>query len=138
MRRFFLSLIAIITFSASSAQITTTSWSYEQNDNGDGTIDALVRRVEAISGVTYNLEFISGLASSGANGAGWTDVTTITPTVTSNGDGTETALYHDLATVPGLSSTQGFVRVRVDETSTGATARTDAHGAPRLNCVFQP
>ena len=96
--------------------------------NGDGTIDALVRRVEAISGVTYNLEFISGLASSGANGAGWTDVTTITPTVTSNGDGTETALYHDLATVPGLSSTQGFVRVRVDETSTGATARTDASG----------
>ena len=48
MRRFFLSLIAIITFSASSAQITTTSWSYEQKDNGDGTID-LIFKAEIVS-----------------------------------------------------------------------------------------
>lgn len=43
MRRFFLSLIAIITFTAASAQITTTSWSYEQRDNGDGTVDLILK-----------------------------------------------------------------------------------------------
>ncbi|NCB98696.1 MAG: disulfide bond formation protein DsbD, partial [Bacteroidia bacterium] len=48
MRRFFLSLIAVITFSAASAQITTTSWSYEQKDNGDGTID-LIFKAEIVS-----------------------------------------------------------------------------------------
>lgn len=48
MRRFFLSLIAILTFSAASAQITTTSWSYEQKDNGDGTVD-LIFKAEIVS-----------------------------------------------------------------------------------------
>ncbi|MDD3035257.1 MAG: cytochrome c biogenesis protein CcdA [Bacteroidales bacterium] len=43
MRRFFLSLIAILSLTVASAQITTTSWSYEQRDNGDGTVDLILK-----------------------------------------------------------------------------------------------
>jgi len=96
--------------------------------NGDGTIDALMRRVVGATGITYHLEYIADLTSSGASGAGWTDVTTIIPTVVSNGDGTETARYQNLATIPALSSGQGFVRIKVTLISDGTIVRGETSG----------
>ncbi len=96
--------------------------------NGDGTIDALMRRVVGATGITYQLEYIADLTSSGASGAGWTDVTTISPTVTSNGDGTETARYLNLATIPALSGGQGFVRIKVTLISSGTIVRGETSG----------
>lgn len=96
--------------------------------NGDGSIDALMRRVVGATGITYQLEYIADLTSSGASGAGWTDVTTISPTVTSNGDGTETARYLNLATIPALSGGQGFVRIKVTLISGGTIVRGETSG----------
>lgn len=96
--------------------------------NGDGTLDALIRRVIGATGITYHLEYIADLTSSGANGLGWTDVTTVSPTVTSNGDGTETARYLNLATIPALSGGQGFVRIKVTLISDGTIVRGETSG----------
>ncbi|MBK8092610.1 MAG: TIGR02597 family protein [Verrucomicrobiaceae bacterium] len=93
--------------------------------NLDDTLDAHVRRVTGAA-VTYTLEYISELALSGAGGAGWTAITSITPVVTTNVDGTEEADYRDLAQIPALSSGKGFVRVVVSNGS--STARTYAAG----------
>ncbi len=89
--------------------------------NANGRIDAQVRRASALSDVIYTLEFIADLASSGANGAGWTPVTTILPAILNNGDGTDTLTYQDLATLPGLIPGKGFVRIRVDLDTNGDT-----------------
>ena len=96
--------------------------------NPDGTIDALVRRVTNAAGITYDLEYISNLANSGSNGVGWTNVTTIVPSVVTNLDGTEIATYLDLATVPALAGGQGFVRIKVTQTSSGTIARSEVAG----------
>jgi large repetitive protein len=96
--------------------------------NGDGTLDALMRRVIGALGISYQLESLADLSLSGPNGSGWTVVSTIIPTVTSNGDGTETARYANLATLPSLSGGQGFVRVKVTLTSDGTIARGETYG----------
>lgn len=102
-------------------------------NNSTGRIDALARRVPGVTDITYTLEFITDLSNSGANGAGWSDVTTIIPTVTGNGDGTETATYADLASIPALATGKGFVRARIELDADGdtfpeATSRTLAAG----------
>ncbi|MFN0077631.1 MAG: SdrD B-like domain-containing protein [Prosthecobacter sp.] len=94
--------------------------------NLDGTIDAEVRRVTNLSGITYQLEYLADLANSGANGAGWTTLTTLTPTITPGPGGTETATYANLASVPALSLGQGFVRIKVSGGAT--TARSEVAG----------
>ncbi len=96
--------------------------------NADGTIDAVVTRLSHLVGLTCQLEYIGDLAQSGANGAGWTTLTTLSPVVVSRSDGTETATYHDLAQVPALASGQGFVRLRLEDFGTGTVARTLASG----------
>jgi large repetitive protein len=86
----------------------------------DGRVDLNVRRVIGITGVSYVPEYISALASSGANGAGWTDLTTIVPVVTNLNNGKETATYQGVSSLPALvSGTQGFFRVRVELDSNG-------------------
>jgi uncharacterized repeat protein (TIGR01451 family) len=94
--------------------------------NGDGTLDAEVRRVSGITGVTYTLEYIADLTASGANGAGWTDVTTISPVVGTPIGGVEIADYRDLAQIPALSGGKGYVRVKVSDGVN--TVRTYAAG----------
>lgn len=96
--------------------------------NLDGSIDARVRRVTNASGITYQLEYIANLAGSGANGAGWTNLTTITPTIALNPGGVETATYADLASIPVLSLGQGFVRVKVTRISDSTVARSEVAG----------
>lgn len=94
--------------------------------NGDGTLDAEVRRVSGITGVTYTLEYIADLTASGANGAGWTDVTTISPVVGTPIGGVEIANYRDLAQIPAISGGKGYVRVKVSDGVN--TVRTYAAG----------
>ncbi|MDB6138443.1 MAG: hypothetical protein JWO94_1515, partial [Verrucomicrobiaceae bacterium] len=96
--------------------------------NADGTIDALVRRVMGAIGITYDLEYISDLGLSSANGGGWTTLTSIAPTVISVGNSLETALYHDLAQVPALSGGKGFLRVKLTDGGSGTVVRTQANG----------
>ena len=88
-----------------------------------GTVDACVRRLIGAGGVTYALEAISALE---AAPGGWSDVTSIVPVVTANGDGTETACYRNIETVTG--SGRGYVRVRVSLASPAATAWTQTAG----------
>ena len=96
--------------------------------NGDGTIDAQMRRLTGSVGVVFDLEYISNLALSGANGLGWSVVQTISPTVVTNGDGTETATYQNLAQIPALASGQGYVRVKVTDTVSNTVSRTLTSG----------
>lgn len=96
--------------------------------NANGTIDAMVRRVIGAVGITYELEYISALSLSSANGGGWTTIQTISPMVMDNGDGTETAMYQNLAQIPALAAGKGFVRVKVTESSSGTAVRTHASG----------
>ncbi|MBX7207515.1 MAG: putative Ig domain-containing protein [Verrucomicrobiaceae bacterium] len=101
--------------------------------NSNGRIDATVRKAAEASDVIYTLEYIADIASSSANGGGWTPVTTIVPTTVNNGDGTATSTYLDLATLPGLTPGRGFVRIKVDldanhDTVPEQTTRTLASG----------
>ncbi len=96
--------------------------------NANGTIDAVARRVAGIVGVTYELQYISDLSLSGANDAGWTTITTISPVVVTNPDGTETDTYQNLAQIPALSSGQGFVREKITDSGSGTVARTITSG----------
>jgi protocatechuate 3,4-dioxygenase beta subunit len=77
--------------------------------NPDGTIDACVHTVNGITGVTYSLEYIADLNSSGPNGAGWTD-SGITPTYITAPDGSQMACFEDLESIVALSGGKGFVR----------------------------
>ncbi len=96
--------------------------------NSNGTIDATLRRITGALGITYELESISDLSLSTANGGGWTPITSITPSVVTNPDGTEIATYTNLAQIPALAAGKGFVRAKVTETSTGTIARTKVSG----------
>lgn len=98
-------------------------------DPATGRVDARLLRVTGIVGVSYQLQAIATLD---ASPAGWTDVTTLTPTITFNPDGTEWATFADLTTLPGLSSS-GFFRVKIeldsDQNGTPeATTFTDVSG----------
>ena len=93
-----------------------------------GKLNATMAQVKNITGVTYTLEYISDLVLSGANGAGWTPVTTVAPTTVDNGDGTLTLTYADLETIPALATGMGFVRVKLDLASPATTTRTYAAG----------
>ena len=77
--------------------------------NGNGTIDATVRQVPGIQGVTYRLEYIADLNNSAAEGSGWTD-SGLTPVLTTNPDGSVKATYVNLETIPALAGGTGFVR----------------------------
>jgi hypothetical protein len=90
----------------------------------DGTVNAVVRRVVGLTGLTYTLQGISNLADSPA---GWTDITTIVPTVAANGDGTETATYANIGSL--YPSGQGFIRVKVSDGV--STAYTNVDGFTR-------
>lgn len=115
------------------------------NDVSDDTITACIRRVEGIIGVTYTLETIADLSLSGPDGAGWTDLVAAPTSITSNGDGTETACYANVQTANGLGIAQGFVRLRVnadlngdsDTADAGETARTPASGWLRYDYATQ-
>ncbi len=94
----------------------------------DGLMNAEVNVVHGLVGTTVTLEYISDLALSSANGGGWTPVTTIFPSVTSNGDGTDKLLYANLESIPALANGKGFVRLKVDLASPATTSRTYAAG----------
>jgi hypothetical protein len=111
--------------------------------NPDGTIDACVRTVSGITGVTYRLEYIADLNSSGPDGAGWTD-SGITPTYTTAPDGSQMACFEDLESIVALAGGKGFVRsvVEVDTDNDPLTApeivRSNVEGwmdqTLRVNC----
>lgn len=97
-------------------------------DDTTGRIDVYYRRLESLSGVTFTLESAASLAS-----GLWTDLTTISPITTINGDGTATVTYQDVASASGLGSGSGFLRLRISvdtDLTPGAdiTARTQAVG----------
>ncbi len=99
-------------------------------DPATGRVDVRVLRLTCISGVNYILEAVTTLD---ASPAGWSDVTTITPVITYNPDGTEWATYENVA-VLAPASTTGFFRVRIelDADLNGvpeAISRTEVAGA---------
>jgi hypothetical protein len=103
-------------------------------DAGTGMLDAFFTRpLGGISDVTYTLEVSPALG----NPTMWTDVTSVSPTITSNGDGSETVRYVDLEKIDGtttegvnLSGGIGFARLRVelDDGVTAATSHTEVFG----------
>jgi len=98
-------------------------------DPATGRVDARLLRVTGIIGVSYQLQSISSLD---ASPAGWTNVSSITPTITFNPDGTEWATFADVHTLPGLTDS-GFFRVKIDLDSDQngtpeATTYTDVAG----------
>jgi uncharacterized repeat protein (TIGR01451 family) len=94
-----------------SSGVTGGVWPLQVVHNkADGTIDAKVRRVTGLTGVLLKLQGIAALSSSPS---GWFDITTIMPSVTTNGDGSETLLYANLAQVAALSGGRGFLRVHL-------------------------
>ncbi len=103
--------------------------------NGNGTIDATVRQVPGVQGVTYRLEYIADLNNSGVEGAGWTD-SGLTPVLTTNPDGSVKATYVNLETIPALAGGTGFVRSVValdlngdlDTNDAGETVRSYVEG----------
>ncbi len=92
-------------------------------------IDARVREVSGLFNTTFTLEYISSLSSSGANGAGWSSLAASPSSTTNNGDGTITAIYQDVELLTGISSGQGFMRVKV--TYASVSARTGTWGWSR-------
>lgn len=71
----------------------------------------LRRRHGGLSDLTYTVQVLANLAQSPA---GWV-ATQIVPTITNNGDGTETLTYSALELDPALSADGfGFVRVKVE------------------------
>jgi hypothetical protein len=75
-------------------------------------------------GITYTLQSASALSTSTT----WTDVTSILPTVVSNGDGTENADYAAIDALPAFASGQGFLRMKVTLTNPATEVVTDVEG----------
>lgn len=102
------------------------------HDNATGLINVRILRVTGIMGVSYHLERLEDLAQSPA---GWADVTTLTPTVSYNADGTEWATYADVAPLAPGSPSQFFrIRIELDTDMNGspeAVSRTEAAGYHR-------
>ena len=75
------------------------------------TVEATITVPVTISDATYILEFIENLGDAVTNGdhSEWTTLSD--PTITDNGDGTETHKWEDLQQLTG-SVSQGFVRLR--------------------------
>ncbi|MEM9479017.1 MAG: SdrD B-like domain-containing protein [Verrucomicrobiota bacterium] len=91
-------------------------------DVSTDNIDARFSRPAGITDVTYTLEAIDDLLTSPA---GWFDVTTITPVVVDNGDGSETVTLPDLESIAGLA-VSGNVRLRMDLDTDGNAATVEA------------
>lgn len=98
-------------------------------------LDAQVHEIGGLVSVSFTLESIANLASSGANGAGWSSFAGAPDTIVSNGDGSVTATYQDLEALTGLNAGQGFVRLLVTDTSLGASSRTVASGWSRRTSI---
>ncbi|MBK8092689.1 MAG: DUF11 domain-containing protein [Verrucomicrobiaceae bacterium] len=109
---------------------------FELEVQSGGSVNALLRRLQTSSGLTYTLQSLTDLSLSPG---GWTDVTTLVPTLVSNGDGTQTATYTAVDALPALSSGQGFLRVKITDTASGASVVTDVSGFTKqllgLGCV---
>jgi len=56
MRKLFLLILAFFSFAGLSAQTTTTTWNYEQKDNGDGTIDLIFKAEISSPWYIYNTD----------------------------------------------------------------------------------
>lgn len=115
-------------FTADSG-ITSTCPLQIVTDPATGRVDAKMLRVSDITGVRYQLQ---SLATLDASPASWTDVSSITPTIIFNADGTEWATYADVRTLPGLTES-GFFRIKIelDEDLDGtpeATSVTEVSG----------
>jgi fimbrial isopeptide formation D2 family protein/uncharacterized repeat protein (TIGR01451 family) len=107
-------------------------------DPATGRADVRILRVTGITGVTYTLEAITTLD---ASPAGWSDVTSILPTITYNTDGTEWATYSDVGSLAPASTT-GFFRVRLEldtdlNGNPESTSRTEAAGVARRTFATQ-
>ncbi|MCE9518316.1 MAG: hypothetical protein K8R87_01915 [Verrucomicrobia bacterium] len=96
-------------------------------------VDAKVRELPGSADIIFTVEYIASLASSGANGAGWSSLATPPTSTASNGDGSITATYQDLETLTGLSSGQGFVRMKV--TYGAVSTRTKVSGWSRRTAL---
>ena len=101
------SLLATTTSSTSNAAASFTSSSM-----ADGNVNLGYTRVLG-SPVFVTLQTIDDLANSPA---GWR-TSTITPTVVSNGDGTETLSFGDISRA--FTGDQGFARVHIEQDFTG-------------------
>ena len=84
-------------------------------DDSGSDIDVLYVRPAGLVGVTYTLEASDDLQN-------WTDVGT--PSVTPNGDDTETVRYPGAQNLAPLTADRGFVRLRAELASPAATAHT--------------
>ena len=73
-------------------------------------IDAIARTLIAFDDVTVTLQGIDNLATSPA---GWFDITSITPVITSNVAGLQTTEYRNLEQLTAFTGGKGFVRLRV-------------------------
>jgi subtilisin-like proprotein convertase family protein len=76
-------------------------------NSGSGNVDAFYVRPEVANDVTYTLQ----TSATPGNPTTWTDRTDLTPTVTSNSDGTETVRSTDLEAAVG---SKGIVRLKVE------------------------
>lgn len=107
--------------------------------NPSGGLDAKVIRPANLTGVTTTLLVSSAVT----NPMSWTLVT-VTPVITSNGDGTQTVTYPNLQTIPALATAkQGYVCLSARLTATGETAHTatwfwDAHTFTTGTRTFGP
>ncbi len=99
-------------------------------NSGSDEIEVFYERPTGITDVTYTLEGSEDLAS-------WTAITSIAPTVTPNGDGTEEVRFVDLESIAGGPPEnidlrdKGFVRLKVDLASPVATDYTQVFGWER-------
>lgn len=99
-----------------------------------GKVDALFNRVSGgLNDVTYTL---TGITDLGASPGGWTALTVV-PTITDNGDGTETVTFADLESDPFFNGQDhGMVRLSIaldenGDTVPEMTASTPAFGWTR-------
>ncbi len=99
-----------------------------------GGFNARVRRVTNASGLVYKLQALADLA---ASPGGWTDVTTIVPTVVTNPDGTEIATYAGIDTLPAFAAGQGFLRLSVTDTGSNTTVSTEVEGFTKRTLLAQ-
>ena len=93
----------------------------------DGKVEAFYTRRAGggQSDITYTLEVLNELSQSPT---GWR-ASTLTPTITANGDGTEKVYYPSLELDPAFAGTDhGFVRLKVSLTGTPNSGTTEVFG----------
>ena len=94
---------------------------------GDGKVEAFYPRRAGggQSDITYTLEVLNELSQSPT---GWR-TSTLTPTITANGDGTEKVYYPSLELDPAFAGADhGFVRLKVTLTGTPNSGTTEVFG----------